>query len=136
MGLNFSARTTLDVREWPTGLPDEMHQPQVGEAFSVGEEEKKPLVRDVFPRPFSISLLPCRDITMQSIADDVGEFRIYQGVWRMQPLPDCAPSGTNAMRLTYAVELSPRPYLPVSLIERKIANDLKKNLLAIREFVS
>ena len=60
----------------------------------------------------------------------------FVGVWRLQPLPDCAPPGMDAMRLTYAVELSPRPYLPVALIERKIASDLKKNLLAIRQYVS
>ena len=35
---------------------------------------------------------------MQSIVDDDGEFRLYQGVWRMQPLPGCAPPGKQAMR--------------------------------------
>lgn len=44
---------------------------------------------------------------MQSVEDDDGEFRMYQGVWRLQPLPGCAPKssrGLSAMRLTYAVE--------------------------------
>jgi hypothetical protein len=73
---------------------------------------------------------------MQSIPDDDGEFRIYQGVWRMQPLPGCAPAGRQAMRLTYAVEVSPRAYLPVSLIERRIVQDLCTNLAAIRDYVA
>jgi hypothetical protein len=40
------------------------------------------------------------------------------------------------MRLTYAVEVSPRAYLPVSLIEGRIVRDLCNNLVAIREYVS
>jgi hypothetical protein len=59
-----------------------------------------------------------------------------QGVWRMQPLPGCAPAGESAMRLTYAVEVSPRPYLPVALVERRIAADLCNNLIAIREHLA
>ena len=70
---------------------------------------------------------------MQSVPDDDGEFRMYQGVWRMQPLPGCSPPGGKAMRLTYAVEVSPRPYLPVGLVEGRIARDLCSNLKAIRD---
>ena len=73
---------------------------------------------------------------MQSIADDNGEFRMYQGVWRMQPLPGCAPPGQEAMRLTYAVEVSPRAYLPVQLVEGRIVRDLCTNLVAIRDFLA
>ena len=69
---------------------------------------------------------------MQSIENDDWEFRMYQGVWRMQPLVGCAPPGQSAMRLTYAVEVSPRPYLPVALVEGRIAQDLCANLKAIR----
>ena len=61
---------------------------------------------------------------------------LSQGVWRMQPLPGCAPSDGAAMRLTYAVEISPRPYLPVALVEKRISQDLCNNLMAIRDFVS
>lgn len=73
---------------------------------------------------------------MQSVVDDDGEFRMYQGVWRMQTLVGCAPPGEAAMRLTYAVEISPRPYLPVALVEGRITKDLCKNLESIRDFVS
>lgn len=54
----------------------------------------------------------------------------------MQPLPGCSPPGESAMRLTYAVEVSPRPYLPVALVERRIAADLCNNLKAIREHLA
>lgn len=141
VGINFSARTTLEVREWPDGLPDFAH---FNDELYLGISRDKratqmkvePLLRYHFPRPFAVSSLPTKDISMQSIIDDDGEFRLYQGVWRMQPLPGCAPSGASATRLTYAVELSPRSYLPVQLIEGRIAKDLCNNLLAIRNVVS
>uniref|UniRef100_A0A7S2HGW9 Coenzyme Q-binding protein COQ10 START domain-containing protein n=1 Tax=Helicotheca tamesis TaxID=374047 RepID=A0A7S2HGW9_9STRA len=141
VGINFSARTTLEVREWPNGMPDVAHyQDEIYEGQSRNARAKKEkgqkLTRYRFPRPFALSTLPTKDISMQSIENDDGEFRMYQGVWRMQPLPGCAPEGQYAMRLTYAVEISPRAYLPVALIENRIAQDLCANLRAIRDYVS
>jgi len=138
VGINFSARTTLEVREWPSGMPDFAHyEDEIYEGKSRGERVReskgRELTRYVFPRPFALSSLPHKDISMQSIEQDDGEFRMYQGVWRMQPLPGCSPPGESAMRLTYAVEVSPRPYLPVALVEGRIAQDLCANLKAIRE---
>lgn len=138
VGINFSARTTLEVREWPMGMPDfanfedEMYE---GKSRSARARENKgrELKRYIFPRPFALSSLPHKDISMQSIEEDDGEFRMYQGVWRMQPLVGCAPPGSSAMRLTYAVEVSPRPYLPVAFVEGRIAQDLCNNLKAIRD---
>ena len=111
-GLKFSARTTLEVREWPEGLPDFAHfYDEMWQGRSrqdrASDYARVPLRRYSFPRPFAISKLPTRDITMQSVEDDDGEFRMYQGVWRLQPLPGCTPKdarGLRAMRLTYAVE--------------------------------
>lgn len=54
---------------------------------------------------------------------------------RMQSLPGCAPVGQSATRLTYAVEIKPKGFLPVRLIEGRIASDLKSNLEAIRDYV-
>ena len=85
---------------------------------------------------FALSSLPHKDISMQSVVNDDGEFRIYQGVWKMQPLPGCSPAGESAMRLTYAVEVSPRPYLPVALVEGRIVQDLCNNLEAIRNIMA
>jgi hypothetical protein len=141
VGINFSARTTLEVREWPHGLPDMAHFRDDVFAGKTREDRaldnaKTKLTRYRFPRPFAVSKLPSRDISMQSIEGDDGEFRLYQGVWRMQPLPGCAPEGQEAMRLTYAVEVSPRAYLPVSLVEGRIAKDMCTNLKAIREYVA
>lgn len=140
-GIRFSAKTTLEVREWPQGLPDFAHfTDDMWDGKSRDERAREyskiKLKRYRFPRPFAVSKLPTRDISMQSIPDDDGEFRLYQGVWRMQPLPGCAPPGKQAMRLTYAVEISPRAYLPVSLVERRIVQDLCTNLEAIRNAVT
>lgn len=141
VGINFSARTTLEVREWPEGMPDFAHfndEVYLGDSREnrIRKDSSIPLQRYAFPRPFAISTLPTKDISMQSVAEDDGEFRMYQGVWRMQPLVGCAAPGSSAMRLTYAVEISPRAYLPVRLVEGRIAQDLCANLEAIRDFVT
>jgi hypothetical protein len=140
-GINFSARTTLEVREWPQGMPDFAHFTDdmwMGKSREARAKEypKTKLKRYRFPRPFALSSLPTRDISMQSISEDDGEFRLYQGVWRMQPLPGCSPPGKSSMRLTYAVEISPRAYLPVQLVEGRIVSDLCTNLEAIRNAVA
>lgn len=141
VGINFSASVTLEVREWPQGMPDFFHyNDDQYEGVSRSEraklESKRKLERYHFPRPFAISRLPTKDISMQSVENDDGEFRMYQGVWRMQPLPGCSPEGGSAMRLSYAVEISPRPYLPVALVEGRISQDLANNLRSIRDFVT
>jgi hypothetical protein len=132
VGINFSATVTLEVREWPKGIPfvDET------DGYDGKVERRRKLERYRFPRPFAISQLPTKDISMQSVENDDGEFRLYQGVWRMQPLPGCAPTDGAAMRLTYAVEISPRPYLPVAFVEGRISQDLCNNLIAIRDHVT
>lgn len=40
------------------------------------------------------------------------------------------------MRLTYSVELSPRLWVPVGLLEGRIAAALGENLEAVRDFVT
>jgi hypothetical protein len=140
VGINFSARTTLEVREWPQGMPDFAHFTDAmwegkSREARAQENERTKLTRYRFPRPFALSSLPTRDISMQSVPNDDGEFRMYQGVWRMQPLPGCSAPGQSAMRLSYAVEISPKAYLPVQLVEGRIAKDLCANLEAIRNFV-
>lgn len=83
VGINFSARTTLEVREWPNGMPDFAHyEDEVYEGKSRSDRAKesttRELTRYVFPRPFALSSLPHKDISMQSIENDDGEFRMYQ----------------------------------------------------------
>ena len=149
-----TATTTLDVVEYRDGLPEAMEADHLREeplpSGSIAAQssrpstdsdavrafgEELPLTWDLFPRPYCISELPHRDITMQGVRD-VGDFRFYQGVWRLQPLPGCAPAGSSAMRLTYSVELSPRAWVPVALLEGRIAAALGENLEAVRDYVA
>ena len=139
-GVTFTAKTVLDVRIYTEDnpLPDSMLADCLPDRASSAEVRAHgialPLRRDVFPRPFSLTSLPCRDITMQNVAGE-GDFEHYQGVWRMQSLPNCNPTGGSAARLTYAVEIKPKGMLPVRLIEGRIAADLKANMASIRDFV-
>jgi hypothetical protein len=139
-GVTFTAKTVLDVRVYreDSPIPETMlaaHLPDDAPSAAVREYDKAlPLRRGIYPRPFSITSLPHRDITMQNVEGE-GDFAHYQGVWRMQALPNCAPNGGDAARLTYAVEIKPKGLLPVRLIEGRIAADLKANMGAIRDFV-
>jgi len=150
-GITFTAQTTLDVREYPEGLPKSMEADYLSADESAGSKMTQgarrasaaarafgsslPLTWDVFPRPYVLSSLPHRDVTMQGVKD-IGDFKHYQGVWRLQALPGCAPPGSSAMRLTYSVELSPRAWVPVALLEGRIAAALGENLEAVRDFVA
>jgi hypothetical protein len=141
-GITFKATTTLDVETYPDGLPVDMEADHLAEENAEPSQDSAavrefdsalPLTWNVFPRPYCISSLPHRDVTMQGVRG-IGDFRHYQGVWRMQELPGCAPPGASAMRLTYSVELSPRAWVPVALLEGRIATALGENLEAVRNF--
>jgi len=146
-GLKFKAKCVLDVVEHEDGIPSEMLEGTVegksiedADDLVIASTANIPLVRGTFPRPYCISHLPHRDLTMQSVeargpfGKDASDFSLYQGVWRMQPLPGCAPDGADAAsRLSYAVELRPSLPVPVRLLEGRIASDLVANLKAIRE---
>eukprot|EP00595_Chromulina_sp_UTEXLB2642_P000525 CAMPEP_0196762952 /NCGR_PEP_ID=MMETSP1095-20130614/3118_1 /TAXON_ID=96789 ORGANISM="Chromulina nebulosa, Strain UTEXLB2642" /NCGR_SAMPLE_ID=MMETSP1095 /ASSEMBLY_ACC=CAM_ASM_000446 /LENGTH=468 /DNA_ID=CAMNT_0042115119 /DNA_START=414 /DNA_END=1816 /DNA_ORIENTATION=+ len=144
-GITFTAKTVLDVKIYPENNPipksyvaDYAHDVKNKRYSSTKSDELiskyQPLKRGVFPRPIAITTLPHRDISMQNVVGE-GDFDHYQGLWRMQELPYCAPEGMSATRLTYAVEIKPKGFLPVSLIESRIASDLKANLESIRKFV-
>eukprot|EP00614_Pseudopedinella_elastica_P035584 CAMPEP_0172625246 /NCGR_PEP_ID=MMETSP1068-20121228/142504_1 /TAXON_ID=35684 /ORGANISM="Pseudopedinella elastica, Strain CCMP716" /LENGTH=330 /DNA_ID=CAMNT_0013434477 /DNA_START=256 /DNA_END=1248 /DNA_ORIENTATION=+ len=143
-GLSFKARCTLDVKEWPDGISASILEGSTGDKSiedaddaTIASTAGIPLVRGVFPRPYAISHLPHRDLTMQSVESGRfglgGDFSLYQGVWRMQPLPGCGDTENGASRLSYAVELRPSLPVPVALLEGRIASDLVANLKAIRE---
>ena len=90
-GLKFKAKCTLDVVEWPTGIPAGMLEGSTGDKsiedaddLVVASTATIPLVRDVFPRPYAISHLPHKDLSMQSVkvssrfSQDRGDFSLYQ----------------------------------------------------------
>jgi hypothetical protein len=74
-GISFSARTKLEVREWPQGMPDFAHfNGEVWKGQSRKDRAKDyakiKLERNRFPRPFAVSSLPTRDISMQVRRDE------------------------------------------------------------------
>lgn len=139
----FQAGTTLDVKLFPDGLPEDSIAGAHLDAASLSSAEARAmgkstkLVRDIFPRPFSLSAsgVPVHDITMQNVKGERGDFVHYQGVWRLQPLYECSEPGDDMMRLTFAVECEPHWFLPVAPVEGRIACALVENMEAIRSHV-
>jgi hypothetical protein len=111
VGITFTAKTVLDVRIFTEKNPiptDAVASYIIDKSQSSNDmilsSRNQPLKRGLFPKPMAISTLPHRDITMQNVIGE-GDFDHYQGLWRMQELPYCAPKGKSATRLTYAVEI-------------------------------
>ena len=139
-GLTFKASMVVDVTEVIGGLDPSkirrgelLDEPHDEDALRQAERRER-LERGVFPRPWATATSDpalTRDITMVSAVGEAGDFTLYQGLWRAQPLPNCGIEGGDATRLTYAVEIQPRPWLPVALVENRIARDLVTNLEAV-----
>ncbi len=62
-----------------------------------------------------------------------GDLKAFSGSWRLQPDTHSKQVTTN---LFYTVSILPKLTMPVSIIERRLSNDLRLNLLAIRQRVS
>jgi ribosome-associated toxin RatA of RatAB toxin-antitoxin module len=61
-----------------------------------------------------------------------GDFKAFAGAWLLQPMPESESGGT---RLTYCLEVWPKPAIPVIAIEQRLRKDLPANLRAIREYL-
>eukprot|EP00747_Dinoflagellata_sp_TGD_P020607 gnl/TRDRNA2_/TRDRNA2_127931_c0_seq2.p1 gnl/TRDRNA2_/TRDRNA2_127931_c0~~gnl/TRDRNA2_/TRDRNA2_127931_c0_seq2.p1 ORF type:complete len:350 (+),score=37.13 gnl/TRDRNA2_/TRDRNA2_127931_c0_seq2:116-1165(+) len=127
-GVSFTANMVLDVHPYREERP-------IPNSKLAAPHSRRQLIRGIFPQPYASTSLPHRDITMENVPHFPGDFEHYQGVWRVQPLTGCAPSGAEASRLTYTVEIKPKWLLPVKLIEGRIVTDLKANLMAMRKHV-
>lgn len=61
-----------------------------------------------------------------------GDFKGFSGSWCLEPYILGEAIGTN---LCYKIQIWPKLTMPVSIIERRVSNDLKSNLLAIYQRV-
>lgn len=62
-----------------------------------------------------------------------GDFKDFSGSWRLQPY---SLDQKNATYLCYTVKVWPKRTIPVGVIERRLSNDMRLNLLAIRQKAS
>jgi ribosome-associated toxin RatA of RatAB toxin-antitoxin module len=68
-----------------------------------------------------------KEITFRMVE---GDFKDFSGSWDLEPFCCGQQMGTN---LRYTLRVWPKPTMPVAIIERRLAKDLKLNLLAIRQ---
>jgi ribosome-associated toxin RatA of RatAB toxin-antitoxin module len=59
-----------------------------------------------------------------------GDFKVFEGSWLLQPALGTALSSTE---LIYTVRIMPRLFMPVNLIERRLHQNLRVNLVSIRQ---
>lgn len=62
-----------------------------------------------------------------------GDLKDFSGAWQLEPNAQSNQVTTN---LSYTVCVLPKRTMPVAIIERRLANDLRINLLAIRQRVN
>ena len=62
-----------------------------------------------------------------------GDFKDFSGTWRLQP---DSLNDNRATHLCYTLKVWPKRTMPVGIIERRLSNDMRLNLLAIRQRVS
>jgi ribosome-associated toxin RatA of RatAB toxin-antitoxin module len=61
-----------------------------------------------------------------------GDFKGFSGSWYLEPYSLSEHVGTN---LCYTIQIWPKRTMPVGIIERRLSNDLRLNLLAIHQRV-
>ncbi|XP_058754139.1 uncharacterized protein LOC131627319 [Vicia villosa] len=74
-----------------------------------------------------------RDIDFKMIE---GDFQLFEGKWSISQLfisgSDESPIREISTTLTYIVDVKPKMWLPVGLIEGRLCKEIKKNLIAVR----
>ncbi len=61
-----------------------------------------------------------------------GDFKGFSGSWCLEPYSQGEDSGTT---LCYTIRVWPKLTMPITIIERRLSNDLRVNLLAIHQRV-
>ncbi|MDJ0797029.1 MAG: SRPBCC family protein [Calothrix sp. MO_167.B12] len=61
-----------------------------------------------------------------------GDFKDFSGSWNLEP---CFLGEQNGTTLCYTVKIWPKVMMPVSIIERRLSQDLQMNLLAVQQRV-
>ncbi|CAG9460636.1 unnamed protein product [Pedinophyceae sp. YPF-701] len=106
LGAKFRAKALVECREYPAGLR--------GDGARLG-----------FPQPRgTVWGRKSSDITFKMIE---GDFRVFKGMWNIQ---NGRMPGTS--RLSYAVTVTPQLWLPVALVQGRIAGEIEANLKAVR----
>uniref|UniRef100_A0ACD5WPG4 Uncharacterized protein n=1 Tax=Avena sativa TaxID=4498 RepID=A0ACD5WPG4_AVESA len=69
-----------------------------------------------------------------------GDFKVFEGKWSVEEVSDATDEGTEVSAgrefqttLSYVVELEPKLWVPVRLLEGRICKEIKTNLVCIRE---
>ncbi|GIL68712.1 hypothetical protein Vafri_21963 [Volvox africanus] len=143
LGVKFSAAVSLRCTEFPNGgvPPNLLTVPPPG-LFNNGNGGNSPgssgstsdgnnwevaaAMETLFPYPLTsvAGVLPS-DISFELVE---GDFKDFRGVWRLQQI------GDSSTLLSYAVYVKPQAWLPVALVQSRIANEVVRNLEALRQY--
>lgn len=100
---------------------------QVGqENIAFGIMFKAEALLEVTEHPAVISKGVSRQLDFEMVK---GDFELFSGTWEMVQKKGQAPRTT----LVYTVVVQPKPWLPVGLLEERLSQNIKLNLLCVRD---
>eukprot|EP00882_Tetradesmus_deserticola_P010566 GHRQ01011162.1.p1 GENE.GHRQ01011162.1~~GHRQ01011162.1.p1 ORF type:complete len:298 (+),score=112.39 GHRQ01011162.1:139-1032(+) len=133
LGMKFSAACTLEIVEYPQGIPDGLcsdtgnwdeHFPNPGGSASTsGDNVCSSSSESSSCDGDGAAATGVRDLSFSLVE---GDFQAFKGVWRMEPGDD--PASTV---LHYAAFVQPHAWLPVGLIQGRISSEVVGNLKAV-----
>lgn len=110
IGLPFTARCVLDVREHPDGF-----------------SRRDALLK--VPATARRCIRSCaKDISFIAVGGDFQEFR---GLWSMQRDEE----DSRITNLVYTLYVAPHPWLPVALMTKQVSEEVAANLLAVKDYL-
>ena len=90
-------------------------------------EEAGNLVRQDSQHISDTLLTSLKDKRHETASQLEGDFREYEGTWKILGEDDADES-----QLVYMLRVKPQPWLPVSLVMRKVSQEVKTNLACVR----
>ncbi|KAL3688109.1 hypothetical protein R1sor_014418 [Riccia sorocarpa] len=113
---------------------------QVGEQdIALGVKFKAKAVVDCEEKPCELEdNLVRRDIDFNTVE---GDFQIFKGTWRMEQVSGPSTYTSRAVGgeekhktfLSYILDVQPKLWLPVALVEGRLTGEIKRNLVCVRD---
>ena len=73
-------------------------------------------------------------IESRELREFIGTWRVQRGEYEDGDGEEDALSAAKTTSLSYTVKVVPKPWLPAVLVEARIANEVRLNLQAVRDF--
>ncbi|EFJ11590.1 hypothetical protein SELMODRAFT_47431, partial [Selaginella moellendorffii] len=105
---------------------------QIGEQeLALGVKFRAKGVIEVTELPLELLDNGCRrDIGFDMVE---GDFNLFRGIWRIEQILHGVEDATTQTSLTYILEVQPKIWIPVALLEGRLQKEVSNNLICVRD---